>query len=116
VTRGTIAGECYLFAGMTTDEARQRLRAIVRITDGFTLAEEDARLRGLGEFFGTRQHGLGDLRFGDLLQDFDLLELARADAIELVGADAGLRQPEHAALRHAVLARYGQVLDLAAIG
>jgi len=116
VTRGTIAGECYLFAGMTTDEARQRLRAISRITDGFTLAEEDARLRGLGEFFGTRQHGLGDLRFGDLLQDFDLLEIARADAIELVGADAGLRQPEHAALRHAVLARYGQSLDLAAIG
>jgi ATP-dependent DNA helicase RecG len=116
VTRGTIAGECYLFAGMTTEEARQRLRAIARVSDGFALAEEDARLRGLGEFFGTRQHGLGDLRFGDLLQDFDLLEIARADAIELVGDDAGLRKPEHAALRHAVLAKYGQSLDLAAIG
>jgi ATP-dependent DNA helicase RecG len=116
VSRGTVAGECYLFAGMTTEDARLRLRAICRTSDGFALAEEDARLRGLGEFFGTRQHGLGDLRFGDLLQDFDLLELARADAIELVAADAGLRQPEHAALRHAVLARYGQTLDLAAIG
>lgn len=116
VSRGTVAGECYLFAGMTTDEARQRLRAICRTSDGFALAEEDARLRGLGEFFGTRQHGLGDLKFGDLLHDFDLLDLARQDAIELVGADAGLREPEHAALRHAVLARYGQTLDLAAIG
>ena len=101
---------------MTTDEARQRLRAIARTTDGFVLAEEDARLRGLGEFFGTRQHGLGDLRFGDLLHDFDLLEMARADAIEIVAADAGLRQPEHHALRQAVLARYGRTLDLAAIG
>jgi ATP-dependent DNA helicase RecG len=116
VSRGTVAGECYLFAGVTTEDARLRLRAICRTSDGFALAEEDARLRGLGEFFGTRQHGLGDLRFGDLLQDFDLLEIARADAIELVGADAGLRQPEHVALRQAVLAKYGQTLDLAAIG
>ncbi len=116
VSRGTVAGECYLFAGVTTDEARQRLRAICRTNDGFALAEEDARLRGLGEFFGTRQHGLGDLRFGDLLHDFELLELARADALELVAADAGLRQPEHAALRQAVLARYRQTLELAAIG
>jgi ATP-dependent DNA helicase RecG len=116
VSRGTVAGECYLFAGVTTEEARQRLRAISRTTDGFALAEEDARLRGLGEFFGTRQHGLGDLRFGDLLLDFDLLELARADAIEIVAGDAGLRKPEHAALRQAVLARYGQTLNLAEIG
>jgi ATP-dependent DNA helicase RecG len=116
VTRGPVAGECYLFAGITTDDARLRLRAICRTNDGFALAEEDARLRGLGEFFGTRQHGLGDLRFGDLLQDFDLLEMARKDAIELVGSDAGLRKPEHLALRQAVLARYGQTLDLAAIG
>ncbi|MBI2803409.1 MAG: ATP-dependent DNA helicase RecG [Planctomycetes bacterium] len=116
VTRGNVAGECYLFAGVTTEEARQRLRAIARTSDGFALAEEDARLRGLGEFFGTRQHGLGDLRFGDLLHDFDLLEMARADAIEIVAGDAGLRKPEHTALRHAVLARYGQTLDLAAIG
>ncbi|MBI1830443.1 MAG: ATP-dependent DNA helicase RecG [Planctomycetes bacterium] len=116
VTRGTVAGECYLFAGLTTEEARLRLRAICRTSDGFALAEEDARLRGLGEFFGTRQHGLGDLRFGDLLRDFDLLEMARSDAIELVADDAGLRKPAHAALRHAVLTRYGQSLDLAAIG
>ncbi|MBM3996887.1 MAG: ATP-dependent DNA helicase RecG [Planctomycetes bacterium] len=116
VTRGTVAGECYLFSGVTTEEARLRLRAISRTSDGFALAEEDARLRGLGEFFGARQHGLGDLRFGDLLHDIDLLEMARSDAIELVADDAGLRNPEHAALRRAVLARYGQSLDLAAIG
>lgn len=116
VTRGTVAGECYLFSGVTTEEARLRLRAISRTSDGFALAEEDARLRGLGEFFGARQHGLGDLRFGDLLHDIDLLEMARSDAIELVADDAGLRNPEHEALRRAVLARYGQSLDLAAIG
>jgi ATP-dependent DNA helicase RecG len=116
VTRGAAAGECYLFAGITTDEARLRLRAICRTSDGFALAEEDAKLRGLGEFFGTRQHGLGNLRFGDMMADFDLLQTARQDAIELVMADAGLKKPEHAALRQAVLARYGTTLDLAGIG
>src|SRR6185503_13654977 len=92
VSRGSVAGECYLFAGVTTEEARQRLRAIARTTDGFALAEEDARLRGLGEFFGTRQHGLGDLEIGDLLRDRPLLDAARADALDLVGGDPGLKK------------------------
>lgn len=116
VSRGTVAGECTLFTGVTTEDARLRLRAICRTSDGFALAEEDARLRGLGEFFGTRQHGVGELRFGDLLADLDLLEQARQDAFELVSADARLQKPEHAALRRAVLERYGKTLDLAAIG
>jgi ATP-dependent DNA helicase RecG len=116
ITRGTVAGECWLISGVATEEAKLRLRAICRTSDGFVLAEEDARLRGLGEFFGTRQHGGGNLRFGDLLHHQEELELARHDAIELVGDDAGLRKPEHAALRQAVLDRYGQTLELAEIG
>jgi ATP-dependent DNA helicase RecG len=116
VSRGDVAGECYLFAEPATDEARQRLRILTRTTDGFALAEEDVRLRGVGEFFGTRQHGLGDLRVGDLIADGDLLRQARHDAFQLVAEDAGLRRPEHARLRRAVLDRYGKTLDLAEIG
>jgi ATP-dependent DNA helicase RecG len=92
------------------------LRAVCRTTDGFALAEEDARLRGLGDFFGTRQHGVADLRFGDLLADLEILEQARADAIELVAADAGLRAPDHQALKQAVVERYGKTLELAEVG
>ncbi|MBI1916462.1 MAG: ATP-dependent DNA helicase RecG [Planctomycetes bacterium] len=116
VSRGAVAGECYLFADPQTEEGEKRLRTFVRTTDGFTLAEEDARLRGPGEFFGTRQHGIGDLRFADLSRDTALLHLARKDAFALVTQDATLSRPEHAALRHAVLARYGRTLSLAAIG
>jgi ATP-dependent DNA helicase RecG len=116
VSRGSVAGEFNLFAQASTDDARERLRAITRITDGFELAEEDARLRGLGEFFGTRQHGLGELRFGDVLADRTLLEQARRDALEIVARDAGLQKPEHQALRHTVLQQYGGKLDLATIG
>jgi ATP-dependent DNA helicase RecG len=116
ITRGPVAGECYLFADAATEDSQQRLRAISRTIDGFALAEEDARLRGLGDFFGTRQHGVADLRFGDLLSDLEILQDAREDAIEVVAADAGLRAPEHAELREAVLDRYGNTLELAEVG
>jgi ATP-dependent DNA helicase RecG len=116
VSRGETAGQCFLFADPATDEGRDRLRVLVRTNDGFKLAEEDARLRGVGEFFGARQHGLGELRFGSLIADADLLSLARKDAFAVVAADAGLRQPEHAGLRQTVLERYGKTLDLAEVG
>jgi ATP-dependent DNA helicase RecG len=116
VSRGTVAGQCWLFAEPATDEARERLRVFVRTRDGFALAEHDAQLRGGGELFGTRQHGLGELRLGDVLRDADLLQTARRDAFALVAADAGLRDPEHALLRRAVLERYGKTLELAEIG
>jgi ATP-dependent DNA helicase RecG len=116
VSRGGVAGQCYLFTGAVTEEAKERLRALTRTTDGFALAEQDARLRGLGELFGTRQHGLGELRIGDLLADREILQEARKDAFALVGADAGLRQAEHSLLREAVLQRYGKTLELAEVG
>jgi ATP-dependent DNA helicase RecG len=116
VSRGAAAGQCYLFAEPATDESRERLRIFLRTTDGFALAEADAKLRGVGEFFGSRQHGEGELRFGSLIADADLLGLARKDAFATVAADAGLHRPEHALLRETVLRRYGKTLDLASIG
>jgi ATP-dependent DNA helicase RecG len=116
VSRGAVAGECYLFADPANDESRERLKIVTRTTDGFRLAEEDLRLRGLGEFFGTKQHGLGELRLGSLIADADLLTQARKDAFALVLADAGLRKPENDGLRAAVLERYGKTLELAEIG
>jgi ATP-dependent DNA helicase RecG len=116
VSRGPVGGECHLLAGPATVEARRRLRVVTRTTDGFQLAEEDARLRGMGELLGTRQHGLADLRVGDLVADADLLRQARQDAFGIVAADPALRQPEHALLRRAVAERYGSKLDLATIG
>jgi ATP-dependent DNA helicase RecG len=116
VSRGSVAGHCILFANATTMEARQRLRLLTRTGNGFTLAEEDAKLRGLGEFFGARQHGLGELRFGDLLADRELLQQARRDAIALVADDAGLSRAENRLLRQMVVQRYGHTLDLATVG
>jgi ATP-dependent DNA helicase RecG len=116
ISRGTVAGQCYLFANAASEETRERLRTFARTTDGFVLAELDARLRGPGEFFGARQHGLGELRVADLTRDHELLHLARRDAFELVKNDPGLRHPEHELLRQSVLERYGHTLDLPEIG
>jgi ATP-dependent DNA helicase RecG len=116
VSRGTVRGECYVFASVAGDEAKDRLRLFARCTDGFELAEADLKLRGMGQFFGTRQHGLGELRVGSVVQDHALLETTRDLAREIVKADAHLKAPDHAGLRRLVLNRYGESLELAAIG
>ncbi len=116
ISRGTAAGFCCVFANPQTDEARQRLEAFVSTNDGFQLAEVDLALRGPGEFFGTRQHGMSPFRVADLLQDAAVLEEARADALQMVESDPGLSLPQHVRLRRMVLARYGKALDLGDVG
>jgi len=94
VGRGQEPSYCLLLAQNPSEVARQRLDLIEKIQDGFELAEEDLRLRGPGEFFGTRQSGLPDLRMAKL-SDIALLELARSEAITLFQIDASLDKPEH---------------------
>lgn len=116
VSRGQIAGNCYLFGAPPTEEGQERLKAFVRTSDGFQLAEIDADLRGTGELFGTRQHGGSELRLASLPRDADVLALARRDAFSIISQDARLVAPEYAGLRRLVLDRYGSTLELAAVG
>ena len=94
VGRGQEQSYCMLLAENPSEIARERLDIIERVQDGFQLAEEDLRLRGPGEFFGTRQSGLPDLRMAKL-SDVPLLEMARSEAIRLFQIDSGLEKPEH---------------------
>jgi len=87
----------------------------VSTTDGFELAEKDFELRGPGEIFGTRQHGLPPLFVADLRRDYATLLEARADAQQLVANDPGLANPKFGLLRKQVLARYGKALELAEV-
>ena len=80
------------------ETARERLRALCATNDGFQIAEEDLRLRGPGDFFGQRQHGLPQLKVADFASDVALLRQAKEAAEELVAADPSLMQPEHRAL------------------
>ena len=94
VGRGKQQSYCILVAEAPTAEGRERLSILERTHDGFLLAEEDLRLRGPGEFFGTRQSGLPDLKMAKL-SDLKLLELARTEAIRLFKQDPELSWPQH---------------------
>jgi ATP-dependent DNA helicase RecG len=116
ISRGAFPGYCCLFANARNDEAVERLGAFVASNDGFRLAEIDFAMRGPGDLLGTRQHGLPPLRIADLARDAAVVEEARRDARELVGADPGLAEPDHALLRRMALVRYGKSLELGDVG
>lgn len=92
--------------------SQQRLGALVRSTDGFVIAEEDLRIRGPGEMFGTRQSGLPEFRAANLIRDAALVEVARKEAFALWREDPDLAKPEHQALKEAVRRRWGAKLSL----
>ncbi len=89
-------------AGEDLSQARDRLKVMLETTDGFAIAEQDLLLRGPGEFYGTRQHGLPDFRLARLAGDMGVLEEARAAAMWLIEHDADLKRPEHVVLRSQV--------------
>jgi len=97
IGRGSHRSHCVLFdeSGPDNDDARARLAAMVRTTDGFELADEDLRLRGEGTLFDIKQSGLPDLKLARLADDAELVRRARARAFAIIDADPGLdRSPE----------------------
>jgi len=116
IGRGPFPGFCGVLADLQTDEARRRLDAFVRTTDGFELAEVDFQLRGPGDLMGVRQHGLPSLRIAHLMRDAEILQQARGEAGRLVEADPDLSAGQYDRLRRMVLARYGQSLELGDAG
>jgi len=101
VGRGEHASYCLLIADSSTDASQERLQAIEATQDGFELAEKDLELRGPGEFFGTRQSGLPDLKLARVA-DLRLLEVARQEAQRLFDADPELSSPDLRLLLHQV--------------
>ena len=96
IGRGTRQSYCILIAGAQLgNEARQRLQTMSETNDGFKIAEMDLRLRGPGDFMGTRQSGLPEFRFADIVEDQDILQAAKTKAAELIHKDPQMKLPEH---------------------
>jgi len=116
IGRSSADAACILVASPGNPVARRRLKVLEQTDDGFKIAEEDLRLRGPGELFGTRQHGLPELKVANLVEDIELLRLARRDARAIVQDDPGLNAPHHQQLRREVLKAYAGRLELLAGG
>ena len=92
VGRGVHSSYCYLVTGRQNEVSEQRIRAMVESSDGFRLAEADLEIRGPGEFFGTRQSGVPQLRFAHILKDREILEMARGEARSFLDRESGTAQ------------------------
>lgn len=95
IGRGTEQGHFVLMTDSASPVSQQRLAVLEATSDGFKVAEEDLRLRGPGEFLGTRQHGIPDLKLVDLVRDIHTIRLARSDADAILKADPTLTSPPH---------------------
>jgi ATP-dependent DNA helicase RecG len=108
VRRSSEQAYCLLLSENPSEEAQERLRILETTHDGFKLAEEDLRIRGPGEYFGTRQSGLPDLKVARLT-DVAFIEQARAEAVRLLEADPEMEQPQHRALAARMEELWGRI-------
>ena len=111
IGRGAHESYCVLFdeSEDTNVEARARIEAMTRTTDGFELADEDLRLRGEGTLFDTKQSGMPDLKLARLAEDLDLVRRARARAFAMIGGDPGLE--DHPDLLRELRSRFDRSID-----
>ncbi|MDP8236675.1 MAG: ATP-dependent DNA helicase RecG [Candidatus Erginobacter occultus] len=116
VGRSRFPSYCILQGNPRTEDAARRLKAIQDIDDGFQIAREDLEIRGPGEFFGTQQTGLPELRIGSIVADVRLMEFARRQAFSLLETAPALAGDELAPLRRRLRLRYGESFDLGDVG
>ncbi|MCX5682994.1 MAG: ATP-dependent DNA helicase RecG [Planctomycetota bacterium] len=116
IGRGAAKSSCLLMGEPVTPEAQRRLQVMCETADGFRIAEEDLKLRGPGEFFGTRQHGMPELMIGNVIEDYDLLRLARSEAFDWIAKDPAMAGPESEPIRRALVKRFKDTMRLIEVG
>ncbi len=112
VGRSSLQSHCILICGKESEISAKRNEIMVNSNDGFTIAEEDLKLRGPGEIFGTRQHGLPELNIADLVKHVDVLEEVKEVALDILEEDPYLRDDENQVLRDWVQKMFGENIQL----
>ena len=116
VGRGRQESFCIFISDCPTPEAKARLAAMIKYSDGFHIAEEDLKIRGPGEFFGIRQSGLSELRIANPLRQMQLLKKAKEEAIQLINTDPRLELRQNLPLKVRLLQRFPEYDKLVMVG
>ena len=116
IGRGQYQSYCLLIARPQSKEAIARIEAITGLNDGFRIAEEDLRIRGPGEFFGKRQHGLTELKIANPISQMHLLKQARDEAVKLIKKDPGLSLRQNVAIKEILKKRFPEYEDSIVVG
>lgn len=113
ISRAGYQPYCILVSDAKNDSAKERLESLVNTVDGFQIAESDLKLRGPGEFVGTKQHGLPEFKIADLLKDTNLLKVARKEAFRVIKNSPNLKKEKFKKIKKKVNSKYKkQDLDL----
>ncbi|ARN57491.1 ATP-dependent DNA helicase RecG [Sedimentisphaera salicampi] len=112
IGRGASDSFCFLFSESDNETAIKRLEVMQKSTDGFYIAEKDLEIRGPGELFSTRQHGLPDLKLANIVEDFEMLRMAKKDAEETLKEDPFLQSQENQNIKKAIIKKFGARLGL----
>lgn len=102
VGRGVHKSYCVLVSDSDGEEVKARLKIMTHTSDGFKISEEDLRLRGPGDFFGSRQHGLPEMHVADLGADVNIMQTAQSESMRVLQDDPTLEKREHAALKERI--------------
>ena len=112
VGRGEYASYCILKFASGSDIVRQRMEIMTKTDNGFTIAEKDLQLRGSGEFFGTKQHGIPEFKIANLFQDMEELKMVQSLALKIIAADKNLEKEENAPLKKLVREKFTSKAEL----
>lgn len=116
IGRGTDESFCILISDVDSPEAKARIDAMVNYDDGFRIAEEDLKIRGPGEYFGSRQHGLTGLKVANPLTQMQLLKRAREEAVKTVNNDPRLETRQNRMVKEKLLQRFPEYEKMMVVG
>lgn len=112
VGRGEHQSYCILFNESRSEVAEERMKVMEKTSDGFVISEKDLELRGPGDFFGTRQHGIPELKIANLYKDMEILKQAQEAAQKLLSADRLLKAPENRLLGQAISEKFATAAQM----